>query len=220
MEYICCIYNLICTILNCLLYIYLCLPLCCLGVNGDDSGGPNVGCDKTGPSTRKPIYSRYYPWCVRPIHVCEPEDLWDAWSTIHPENKTDRLKPVLGQIRKFKAPNLVFIGDSNVYRLGLSVKKETLNSDLMTFLSSSKFVGVGGTKWWLIETELHGIFDKAWKLKKHGDQWSKYFDSDAVSDAGVIILGSNDCDDYNNCILQACPTGAIDENLDNQQQYC
>ncbi len=95
-----------------------------------------------------------------------------------------------------------------------SMSNVTLDSNVMTLLETSKFVGVGGTKWWLLDTELHGKFSSKWKYKKYGNQWSKFFKPEMVPDAAVLIVGSNDCDDYNNCILQKRPAGMYDEKFD------
>ena len=173
--------------------------------------GPDCG---ASDGSLGPIYSRYYPWCVRPTYVCEPEDLWDGWNVLHPLQSMDRFKPVLGLVKKHKAPNLLFIGDSNVSRLGCSIRKKTVSETIVNVLSNTKFVGVGGTKWWLLHKELHGIFRSKRKLSKNGNQWQQFFELDAQVDAIIIVNGSNDCDDFNNCIMFTTPGGADNSNFE------
>ncbi len=109
------------------------------------------------------IHTRYYPWYIRPDHVCTPEDLWNAWDTNHPISRPDTLNVVSGLIKKHRPPHLVFVGDSNVARLGEAVDKKILSCKILEFLKGSSFVGVGGTKWWLMHTELHGIIKSSKK---------------------------------------------------------
>ena len=86
---------------------------------------------------------------------------------------------------------MIFIGDSNVARLGDAVKNCILDEATHEFLKDSSFVGVGGTKWWLLNTELHGIFKSAKKRKDYGNQWAKHFNKyndPTYFDAAIIMV--------------------------------
>ena len=58
------------------------------------------------------------------------------------------------------------------------------------------FAGVGGLKWWLCDTELHGKFRDPRKYQKYGNQWELFESNHVIPDAAIIVNGSNDTDDF------------------------
>ena len=126
----------------------------------------------------------------------------DAWEILNPPYDLDHARPAFSLMQYYGPPKVVFIGDSHVAHMrGLH-----LNSDFYrptrNFLSSSQYIGVGGTKWWLASDELFGIFADDKKQRKYGKQWVKHVLSGAVVNSAVCCLGSNDADDYMNYIMK------------------
>ena len=109
---------------------------------------------------------------------------------------------------------MLFIGSSHVHHLRESMYFDEWKSHIapaaVDFLSASEYVGVGGLKWWTLENEIHGIFTNPAKFHKYGDQWSQYRQTGHCPEAAILINGSNDVDDYNNCTLSAPPNGIYD----------
>ena len=161
-----------------------------------------------------PIYAKFYDWCPRPALSCTWLDTWRGWGRLNPPFAMDGARAAFCQVYNLGAPNIVFIGSSHVYHLGETMHHQAwrchLNPMAADFLVNSDYVGVGGLKWWTLEREIHGIFTSPRKLAKYGNQWAQYLNRNHFPEAAIIINGSNDADDFNNCTLSAVPGGIYD----------
>ena len=82
------------------------------------------------------------------------------------------------------------IGQMNIHKCG------GLPANHRNFLQNANFVSYGGLKWSTALDELNGVFTNYDKWKKYGHQWAKFNAKNIKSEYYVVILGSNDADDF------------------------
>ena len=133
----------------------------------------------------------------RPRLTCSYYDLRDAWGKIHPIYGMDKARGGYGVANLVGPPNILFIGSSHIDHMRYL---QPIHADFPSlpkwFISSSVFAGVGGLKWWLVDTELYGSFRDPRKAQKYGNQWEQFESNHTTPDAAVFINGSNDTDDF------------------------
>ena len=160
-----------------------------------------------------PIHLRRYDRISRPQMYVGETDLELAW--IHLNPSPHKLRGAYSLLSQYRPPRITFVGSSHVYHLSdIYNKKPAHYSDFdkltsnnlmkcgglpanhRKFLSLTRFVSCGGLKWATALDELNGRFNSLEKWRKYGNQWQKYDATNTPAEYYVIILGSNDADDY------------------------
>ena len=115
-----------------------------------------------------PMFKRKRSYVIKPpLHVTERDmSLRDAVLNMEPEH--DLFERPFRLMDSIDIPSIAFIGSSHVFRMNDVISSKHVPERVKYFLSKSKFVGVGGLKFWTSGEELNGIFDNAEKEKKYG----------------------------------------------------
>ena len=89
---------------------------------------------------------------------------------------------------------MLFIGSSHVRRLGTFATGRTTPRRYKKLLENSKFLGIGGAKWWTLHNNLDG--QELPRGKRHlGNMWEQYQNSMYHPHFVVCLGGGNDTED-------------------------
>ncbi len=151
-----------------------------------------------------PIYRRSGYRLKRPPLLVTGEHIRLRERILNPKSKMDHYTPLYKRVHEQGAPHITFIGSSHVARMRDLPKSKALPNRVKRFLANTKFVGVGGLKYWTAQNELNGVFETEEKLANYGNQWATYKSLDHKAKWAIVILGSNDADDGNGYLSKQC----------------
>ena len=128
-------------------------------------------------------------------------------------NGEDPFNTVKHKFRRTGPPKVLFIGSSHVARLAKFSSNRYTPLKYGNMLSRSEFMGVGGVKWHNLETSLNGNPPPE---KAHLDHlWSSYHNKNFHPNYVVLMVGSNDVDDFGTyCDYLRCTINGQDNKRD------
>ncbi len=102
-------------------------------------------------------------------------------------------------LREQGGPPTLYIGSSHVSHLATFAKRGSTLPTVKRALGQSHYIGVGGSTW--MECQQHIQGKELPKSKKGlGNQWQQYLDLDITPTYIILVMGSNDVDQYQQSI--------------------